>query len=143
MTTSTIDVEHLFNLNVTLGDASNALIRGGPSGTRFIVPVSGGTFEGPKIKGTVALPGGDWVQARKDRTVRLDVRLLLVTDDGESILTTYHGVGTPNEDGSTDLRTAPTFETGSEKYAWLNNVQAIAIGNSTPTDVTYEVYRVL
>lgn len=139
MATNQLDVEHLFSLTAELGDRSHAAIRNGPAGTRFIAPVSGGHFEGPKLKGTIVPPGGDWVRARKDGSMKLDVRLQLVTDDGESILMCYEGIGTPTDDGMS-LRTAPTFETGAEAYAWLNNVQAVGIGVGGGESVTYEVY---
>ncbi len=140
MSTSQIDVEHLFTITVKVGDTSNALIRGGPSGSRLIAAVEGGTFSGDRLSGTVIPPGGDWVTLRDDRSIKLDVRVLLVTDDGESILMTYQGIGIPSEDGPTQLRTAPSFETGAEAYAWLNNVQAVGIGTSENSVVTYEVY---
>lgn len=140
MAASQLDAEHLFTMTLTTGDNRNALIRGGPAGTRIIAEVTGGTFAGPRVSGTVIGPGGDWVQARADRTLRLDVRLLLVTEDNESILMTYNGIGVPQDDGTTKLRTAPTFETGAEAYAWLNNVQAVGIGSAAAGVVTYEVY---
>jgi hypothetical protein len=135
-----LDVEFLFTLEVTTGTNPNALIRGGPAGTRAIVEVTDGTFEGPRLSGTVVPPGGDWVHSRPDRSMHLDVRLLLVTDDGESILMQYHGIGTRGEDGSTSIRSAPRFETGAEAYAWLNNVQAVGIGSATGNTVRYDVY---
>lgn len=135
-----IDVEHIFTLTAHIGDRSNAVIRGGPTGTRVIAPVSGGSFAGPKLSGTIVPPAGDWVHARKNRTIHLDVRLQLVTDDGEAILMAYQGIGKPNDDGTTSVRTAPTFETGAEKYAWLNDVQAVGIGTAGADSVTYEVY---
>ena len=136
-----LDVDFLFTLTAEIGDTSNAFIRNGPVGSRYIAPVSGGHFEGPKVKGTIVPPGGDWVFARADRTMKLDVRLQLVTDDGHPILMCYQGIGTPTEDGLS-VRTAPTFETGSEEYAWLNNVQAVGVGMSKDGSVTYEVYAV-
>ena len=139
MAKTKLDVEFLFTLTVELGDTSHALIRNGPAGTRYIAPVRGGTFEGPKVTGTIVAPGGDWVRSRADGTAKLDVRLQLVTDDGEHILMCYEGVGVPTEDGLS-VRTAPTFETGAEKYAWLNNVQAVGIGLSAGGTVTYEIY---
>ncbi len=143
MAEAKLDVEHLFTIDLTVGDNTNAVIRGGPTGTRIIAAVEGGSFTGPKMSGTVVAPGGDWVHARKDRTIHLDVRVLLVTDDGESILMTYQGIGQPQEDGTTSIRSAPTFETGAEAYAWLNNVQAVGIGTANGSGVHYEVYALL
>jgi len=134
-----LDAEYLFSMTAAIA-GSSAVIKGGPSGTRFIAEVTGGTFEGPKLSGTILGPAGDWVTARKNRTIKLDVRLTLLTDDGEHILVTYCGVGVPGDDGVTNIRTAPLFETGAEKYAWLNDVQAVGIGTSTGDSVSYEVY---
>ena len=136
-----IDAEHLFTLTADVGDFSHALIKDGPVGTRLVAPVVGGSFEGPNIRGTVVPPGGDWVYARPNRTMKLDVRIQLVTDDGEHILMQYQGIGTPQDDGTTALRTAPLFETGAEKYAYLNDVQAVGIGTSAGDQVRYEIYR--
>ena len=140
MATTQLDVEHLFTLTAELGDLSHALIKEGPTGTRFIAPVTGGTFDGQKIKGTVVPPGGDWVHSRPNGTIHLDVRIQLVTDDGATILMTYNGIGVPQEDRTTAIRSAPLFETGAEAYAWLNDIQAVGIGTAGADSVTYEVY---
>ena len=60
-------------------------------GTRLIVPVTGGTFEGPKLKGT-ALPGADWILVRPDGVSELNVRVTLRTDDDQLIYLTYRGL---------------------------------------------------
>lgn len=114
-------------------------MRGGPAGRRLIAAVTGGTFEGPKLKGTVApLTGGDWVTIREDTSFRLDVRLVLLTDDGATVYMCYGGIA---RDGQ--ARTAPYFETGDERHAWLNDVQAVGIGEIRPTGPKYEVYALL
>jgi hypothetical protein len=141
MAETQLDVEFLFEMTAEIGDTSHALIRNGPTGRRLIAPVSGGTFEGPRLRGTIVPPGGDWVHSRPDGSARLDVRLQLVTDDGEPILMTYQGIGLPTDEGLS-IRTAPTFETGAEDYVWLNNVQAVGVGLSTGGSVTYRIYAV-
>ena len=54
----------------------------------------------------------------------------------------YQGISTRDGDGA-KLRTAPLFETGDERYTWLNNVQAVALGSSGGGKVTYDVYQLL
>jgi hypothetical protein len=61
-------------------------------GNRTVVNVGGGTFEGPKLKGTVIGPGADWPLRVSDTLRVLDVRTLLVTDDNAKIYTTYRGL---------------------------------------------------
>jgi len=130
-----LPVEFLFSL--TAATNPNGIIANGPSGTRVVVDASSGTFEGPKLKGIVKGPGGDWVTVRPDGVMQLDVRVLLETDDGANILMQYKGIGI---DGGANIRTAPLFETGDERYAWLNSVQAVAHGSVGEGTVSYDVY---
>jgi len=72
--------EYLGRLQAELG--TRTVIENGPQGTRTIVQVLGGRFDGPRLKASVQTPAGDWITNRKDGTYRLDVRLTLKTDDG-------------------------------------------------------------
>lgn len=141
--TTSLPVEHLFSITAgTAEPAPVAIARVG--GNLTIVSVNSGTFEGSRMRGRVVpAAGGDWVSVRDDGTMRLDVRLVLETDDGALIYMTYGGVGVVGADGSLTLRTAPLFETGSEAYAWLNRIQAIATGTVGAGTVSYDVYEVL
>ncbi len=89
-------------------------------------------------------PGGDWLTMRPDGSGKLDVRGTFRTDDGALILVTYHGIALPQADGTFSVRTAPLFETGDARYAWLNTVQAVGFGVTGgaggPEWVTYQVY---
>ena len=113
-----------------------------PVGTRVIYTVKGGTFEGPKLKGKVRPVGGDWVLRLDSLTTKLDVRLLLETDDGQLISNTYTGFVRNNPDGSTYWRITPVFETSSKKYAWLNYLIAVGVGKFGEHGPSYEVYAI-
>ena len=78
--------EFLLDLVIETGSA-NVL-----GADRVIVPVSGGTFEGPTLKGTIVGPGGDWIVRRTDGSMALDVRLVLQTDDAQKISMTWRGI---------------------------------------------------
>ena len=133
-------LEYLFTLTATLREKPPALINA-PQGSRVVVTVTGGHFDGPKLRGTVDNSGGDWVTLRADGSIKLDVRVMLRTDDGADIFMRYEGIGV-RIDGALRIVTAPLFETGDARYAWLNNVQAIGRGASTGDQVTYEVFAV-
>ena len=126
-----------------------------PAGRRRIVQVSGGTFDGPVLRGRVLPGGGDWLIERSDGSRRLDVRITLETDDRHLIYATYGGLfcGPPEvmerlAKGSTVqrteyyFRTAPFFETASEKYGWLNRLLAVGFGWRAPGRVGYRVYAI-
>ncbi len=128
-----------------------------PAGRRRIYPVSGGSFEGDRLKGEVSpLIGSDLLLGRADGTFQQDVRLLLVTDDGEQILMTYRGVrrASPEVDARLSrgeavdpsdyyLRTTPYFETAAKKYGWINGIVAVAQGGRIPGGVRYDVHEIL
>src|SRR3989442_14777423 len=63
-----------------------------PHGTRATVPIAGGRFEGPRLRGRVVPGGGDWTLLRTDGVLELDLRLTLETEDGALIHTTLFGV---------------------------------------------------
>jgi hypothetical protein len=136
---SSLPVEFLFTIHANV--AAPVPIAGGPAGTRVIVNVTGGSFAGPKASGTVNM-GGDWLSMRTTGSAHLDVRLLLITDDGVAIHMAYEGIMGPTDDG-VRIITAPLFQTGDERYAWLNDVQAVAIGKPSKDAVDYDVYRIL
>jgi Protein of unknown function (DUF3237) len=138
---STLPVEFLFRFEADLG--SRDTINDAPHGTRAIVNVTGGRFEGPRLKGTLGVPTGDWVTVRGDGSFKLDARVTLRTDDGALILMTYNGIGIFTEAGSSN-RTAPLFETGDPRYVWLNRVQAVGVGERRGGSlVAYDVYALL
>ena len=131
-------VEPLFTINIAT--AAPVTIPDGPQGGRMFIGVSGGSFEGERLRGSVlAGSGGDYLTLRPSGSMKIDVRLVLTTDDGASVLMTYEGVGATDADGF-GLRTAPLFETGDARYAWLNDVQAVAVGELTAEGVVYHVY---
>ena len=138
MAESSLPVEFLFSIDVDT--SAPTMISGAPQGNRYIVSVPGGTFEGPKMKGTVVPnSGGDWLTLRADGSAKLDVRLTLQTDDGAHILMSYNGILVNGASGPS-IRGAPLFETGAEKYTWLNLVQAVGIGAPRANGVKYDIY---
>jgi len=126
-----------------------------PLGGRAVYIVTSGTFAGPRLNGTVLPGGGDWFLQRADGIGELDVRATLRTGDDALILMTYHGVldaapdvvtrvfaGEEVDPAEYHFRTAPRFETGDERYAWLNGRVAIASGRFAPNSVAYRAYLV-
>jgi hypothetical protein len=89
------------------------------AGVREVIPITGGTFEGPAIRGTVLPGGADWTLTRPDGVSEIWARYTLQTDDGVLIAVINAGLVVPQADGSLYERTTPQFEVAGEKYAWL------------------------
>src|SRR6187549_261309 len=73
-------LEFAFEEIVKLGPATapGDTARGG----RLIIPITGGTFEGPEIKGEVMPGGWDWQLRRADGCTEVKADYFLKTDDG-------------------------------------------------------------
>lgn len=93
-----------------------------PHGRRIVIPITGGTFEGPLLKGTILSGGADYQLASPDGTrTELEAIYSIQTDDGVNIHVRNCGIVFDNK-SSYYFKTAPRFEAPADsKYAWLNN----------------------
>jgi Protein of unknown function (DUF3237) len=127
-----------------------------PGGTRVTVPIAGGQFEGPRLRGKVLPGGGDWTLLRGDGVLELDLRLTLETDDGALIHLRSFGIrhGPPEviaalargeavDPASYYFRTTPRFETGDARYAFLNRLLAVSTGDRRAEGPTYTIEEIL
>jgi len=145
----------LMMLHVTVSPPQN--IGAVPLGARRTAPLSGGIFEGPRLRGTV-LPAGsaDWLLLRADGVLEMDLRATLLTDDGALISMRSFGLrhGPPDviaaigrgeavDPATYYFRTTPRFETGHPSYVFLNRVIAVASGDRRAEGPTYTIHEVL
>ena len=110
-----------------------------PRGHLTIFPITGGSFEGERLRGIV-LGGADWVTAAADGTFELDLRLTLETDDGALIHMTFAGV---RDDANHYFRTLPRFETAVPKYSFLNRLLAVGIGDGRREGPVHTIEEIL
>lgn len=114
------ELEFAVRLHVTLGQAYS--VGKTTHGTRIIIPITGGTFEGPEIKGEI-LPGGADYQMVDASTGHTEVEAIycIRTDDGVTIHVRNNGIIEMSKDGMY-FTCAPKFEAPADsRYAWLNN----------------------
>lgn len=102
-------------------------------GTRNIVPITGGTFEGPGIRGTIIGGGWDWQLRRADGCLQIKADYMLRTDDGTVINVVNTGVSCRAKDPTAVVRTHPVFEAPQGKYDWLS--QGCFIGTLDPANL--------
>jgi hypothetical protein len=117
-----------------------------PLGTRIIVEVTAFDLDGERIRAHQrGAAGADWAIATPDGTLTtLDVRGTLETDDGALIFVHYTGRLDLSEGfGARPIYTAPLFDTGDERYAWLSRIQAVAKGTLSGdlSRIDYEIYE--
>ena len=127
-----------------------------PHGMRSIVPVTGGDFEGPRLRGKVMPGGGDWLLLRSDAVLELDLRITLETDDRALIHMSFQGLrhgpadviaalgrGEVVDPASYYFRTLPKFETSTEKYAFLNRIITVSVGETRPDGAVHRIEEIL
>src|SRR6201999_4310150 len=63
-----------------------------PAGLKRVVPILGGTFAGPEMRGTIVPGGADWQYVRADDVTVVEARYLLRTDDDVLIEVHHRGL---------------------------------------------------
>lgn len=125
-------------------------------GGRRIVPIVGGEFSGPRMRGKVLPGGADWQILRNDGVSELEARYTLRTDDGALIhvrnLALRHGppqvmaalaAGQPADPATYYFRGATFFETGAARYAWIGKYIVVSSGERQPNGVKLRFYQLL
>jgi hypothetical protein len=116
-------------------------ISSGPTGTRLISEITRARYEGERFcASSLGTACADWATIDPDGRVLVDVRMTLQTDDGAVVFVHYEGRG----DAVTGITcSAPLFETGDERYAWLTRIQAVGKSTFDGTRLAYEIFEVV
>lgn len=150
-------LQFLFHLECDMESFKH--VGAGPHGDRSTVIFKGGRFEGPLLRGAVLPGGGDWEIVRDhdgdQQTAHLDTRYNLETHDGAVIYLQTTGTRTgkkavleklgEGELGAEEyrMRLHLTFETGDERYRWLNQGVFVASSGRVGERVVYDAYQLL
>ena len=147
-------LKRVYRLEATLGDPLD--LGDLAQGHRRIVPLTGGTFTGPELNGTL-LPGvsADWQTVLPDGTALGDIRYTLRTDDGALLYVQSRGVrhGSPEvlarlgrgddvDASEYTFRTSTQIETAAADLDWLNKGVFIGVAGRQAERVIYETYLV-
>jgi hypothetical protein len=127
-----------------------------PTGTRRIIDILGGSFEGPSVKGKLLPGGADWQLIRDDGFTEIDARYTLETDAGDLIYVSNIGIrhaapevmrrlnaGETVDPSLIYFRAVPKFETAAPELEWLMRSVFIATGERYPLGVLIRFWRVL
>lgn len=146
-------LDFVFSIRATLGKIQefgtiNAVRR------RFI-PITGGSFSGPKISGEIIPGGGDWQGMGENGLTEVHARYSLKASDGTLIGVTNSGVrrgptevmarlaaGETVDPSLYYFRAAPVFEVGPGPYRWLAENIFVCVGKRWPAEVELEIFQV-
>ena len=123
-------------------------------GRRRIVPILGGTVDGPMLKGTVPSGGADWQMIQPDGFSELDTRYTIQTDKGQIVYVQNAGIRHAAPDVMQKLlagqivdpklvyfRTVPKFETSAPELQWLARSVFVGVGERFPEEVVVRFFR--
>ncbi len=147
-------LEHAMDIDVQVGKPLE--VGTTPMGRRRIIPITGGTFAGSRLKGIVLPGGADWQVIDANYQTQLEARYSLQTDDGIVIAVINRGVRhgpkeviqrlIQGEEVSPEeyyFRTTPFFEVAGDRYAWLNEYLFVATCERHPAAVEIKVFQIL
>jgi len=149
-----VTLERAFRLEVQIG---TPLELGTVDGVRKrVIPITGGTLQGARIRGTIVPGGADWQGIREQGSTAVWARYTLRTDDGTYITITNPGVrrGPPEviqrllkgervDPALYYFRSSPGFEVADGPYEWLRESVFVCAGAREPERVILECYTVL
>lgn len=146
----------VFAFEVLVEVADPTVIGRMPNGTRRIVEILGGSFEGSDMNGRVVPGGADWQIIRADGFTDIDARYTLETDEGQLIYVSNIGIrhappdvirrlnaGEEVDQSQIYFRAVPRFETSAPELAWLMKSIFVATGERYPNGVVIRFWRVL
>jgi Protein of unknown function (DUF3237) len=134
-----IELVHLCDAHFTLREPIT--LPDTPLGTRMIFEVERAVLEGERLKASLKerAASADWFTIDPRSVGTLDVRLTLETHDGAIVFSSYRGRCNVATGGV--VYAAPLYDTGDERYLWLNSIQAIAKGNLDGSVLSYEIHE--
>ena len=145
-------LDFVFEARVTVGPPQD--IGNVGKGGRRIVPITGGEFSGPQMRGEVLPGGADWQVLRSDGVAELEARYTLRTADGALIYVRNHGLrhGPPEvraqlaaghavDPAKYYFRGATFFETGNPAYAWITRHIVVCTGAREQARVLVRFFR--
>ena len=117
-------------------------------GERVVIPIVGGTFEGPNIKGTVLSGGADY-QYVDHNNARNEIEAIycIRTDDGVNIHIRNAGLIVTSKDDKGNpqfyFRTSPKFDAPNDsKYNYLNNAVFVCVPGFGDGVILLQVWKV-
>jgi hypothetical protein len=126
-----------------------------PEGHRRIIPIVGGTVEGPALNGKVLPAGADFQILKSGTLTELQAQYAIETDDGDRIYVSNFGLRSGSADDITALvrgesvpperiyfRCSPRLSSAGERWAWLGSKIIVGTGERHPNAVRLNLFVV-
>lgn len=124
VSTADLSLTNVVDYGTSLNDLMEGKVTPPPQGARIDV-----SFEG-RMEGILSgfMKGIDYGNVRADGRFELNIHAEILTDDGVRIAYEAKGASITQEDGSVKVRESAKLTTSDPKYAWVNELNLIAVG---------------
>ena len=115
-------------------------------GQRIIQEFLSVRLDSQRVRATmIGKSGTDWLTIDDDQNATIDIRVLLQTDDGALVFATLDGRASwPERLGSGPIYSVVRFESGDERYRWVNQLRLVSKGAVTEgRAVAHEIFEVV
>jgi hypothetical protein len=125
------------------------------AGLRRVVPILGGTIEGPRLTGRIVPGGADFQVLRPDGVMELEAKYVIEAASGALIYVVNRGLRHGSAEAIEKLmrgeivdpkliyfRATPSFETGSAEFKWMMRSLFVCAGTRLPMQVLLRVYEI-
>ena len=143
-----------FEVRVDIGSTQH--IGNGSGDVLEFTPITGGTVDGPRLRGTVEAGGGDWSVQRGPTTCELDAHYLIRGENGALIDVVNRGyyraasavltridAGQRVDESEVYFRTSPSFRTDSPEHRWLAETMFVGLARDEDGQVCIRFFEVL
>ncbi len=148
-------LEFAFEARVHLGPSEH--VGNGAGDVLDFTPITGGSVDGPRLRGTVVPGGGDWSVRRGATMFELDARYLIRAEDGALVDIVNHGyyrtataeameraeAGEDLDPSQVYFRTSPVFRTDAPQHRWLAETVFVGLARDEAGQVCIRFYEVL
>lgn len=144
-------LKHFIRSQISLGEPMDVGLTS--DGFRRVVPILGGSFSGPDLRGTILPFGGDSQLIKPGGQMDLDARYVLQTDQDELIYVSNIGnrFFAPEAFGALIARQpvdmslarstgAAKLESGSSRLQWVNRTRFFPRGQRGPDGLLLDFY---
>jgi hypothetical protein len=125
------------------------------AGLRRLIPILGGSVEGPRLTGRVVPGGADFQNLRADGVMELEAKYVLEATNGALIYVVNRGLrrgpadaveklmrGEPVDPRLIYFRAAPAFESAAPEFKWMMESLFVCTGARLPTQVLLSLYEI-
>jgi hypothetical protein len=154
MTDDHPELAFVFEARVDIGPSEH--VGNGAGDELDFTPITGGTVDGPRLRGTVLAGGGDWSVQRGPTVCELDAHYLIRAEDGALIDIVNRGfyrttsevaarieVGEEADPRDVYFRTSPVFRTDAPAHRWLAETVFVGLARDEVGQVCIRFFEVL